>query len=85
MMLKLFAVLATENAVQPVDNEKHADGTVPQFYAFGPLNAFLTPGGRPLTCINGDPAPGNSAGIDQYAGLYNIHSFCETIELMVMM
>lgn len=85
MTLKLFAVLAIENAVQPVAKEKCADGTVPQFYAFGPLNARLTPGGGPLTRGNETPPCINSAGIDTYGALYNMHSFCETMEPMVMM
>lgn len=85
MILKLCAVLAIENAVQPVDTKKTADVTVPQFYAFSPLNAFLTPGGRPLTCTNSDATGGSSARINQYGSLYNMHAFCETMEPMVMM
>lgn len=85
MILKLCAVLAIENAVQPVATEKPVDSAVVQFYAFSPLNAFLTPGGGPLTCSDSDATGGSSAVINQYGSLYNMHSFCETMELMVMM
>lgn len=84
-MLKLCVVPAIENAGQPVDTEKTADGAVPQFYAFSPLNGILTPGGRPLTCSNSDATGGSSAVINQYGSLYNMHAFCETMEPMVMM
>lgn len=76
MMLKLFVGLAIENAVQPVDKEKHADGTFPQFYAFSPLNNRLDHGGGPLSRDNATPPAPNSAGIDLYGAVHIMHTFC---------
>lgn len=69
----------------PVVQEKTGDLSGLQTYTFDPLTGVLDPGGVPLTCTDGDPAPGNSPHIDLYGAMNTMHTYWCTMELMVMM